>query len=1151
MYKNFTALICGKLLCYTPKFFIVMKLSILFLMFAFMQVSAASFAQKVSIKMKNASIDEIFYNLTKQTGQTFIADASLTKKLKPINLNMSNVSLNEVLLRCFEGQKIKIILNEADKIVVIRAEYERSEPPKAALTITGKITNEKALPIAGVSIRAKNAQAAALSRTDGSYSITVSDPIAILVFSFVGYTTQEVPIGKKTVIDIVLKEQSSGLDEVVVVGYGAVKRGDITGSVSSIKGSEIANVPVVNLSEALQGRVAGLDATAIGYSPGDDMQVRIRGNRSIKASNAPLLIVDGIPMQSINDINTSDVQSVDVLKDASASAIYGSRAANGVIIVTTKRGKSGKTSISYTTYYGIQTPTRLLDLMDGAQYAELRREAFRNPSQSAPKYTSTSPDYTLDNYFFGNAMGYGQTVWESVAQGWSNVDGQWVYNPDQVRSFDWQKFVMRTGKISNHQLNINGGNEKSTLSFTLSRNTNDGIVLGQDFQRYSMRFNLDHTISKRFKVGTSSFYSNATQNLGAGGLYKLATLMVPLAQPFDADGVPVYQPMKGDVRISTRINPYYSFSNIDENKVNRFALNFYGEASILPGLKYRLNLADNPSWMRRGNYLSGQSNERVTSGTSRVSLSNTRNSSLLMENILNYNKAIDKNNDISFTALYSIQADRTEGQSTVANTLPYDSQIFYNLGTASNIESISSSLIKSQLASYMARVNYAFKDKYLLTVTGRWDGASVLAEGNKWQFFPSAALAWRMEKEQFIKKLTYISQLKLRLGYGVTGNSSIDPYETQGSLDRTPYILTSSSGETAVYGFEPNVMPNKNLKWETTSQLNLGLDFGFLKNRINGSIDIYNQSTRRLLMDRQIPATNGFTSVIDNIGETRNRGIELTMQTINIAGKGFTWSSNFIYSRNKEEIVKLYNTTGDDIGNGWFIGQPIKTFYDYKVLDIWGNPSIPQSEWDRMKADPFTKPGLARTLDVNNNGLRDTGDRVILGSEVPTWTGSISNNFSYKGFDFSFLLYAKIGQTIASNVYDINQRISLNSRENSLNLNYWSAVNPTGTFPQPYEIQANPKPETAFRYFKGSFVRLRTITLGYSFPKRLISKAYLSSLKIYATAQNPLLFTKYPGLDPEGLISSDAINASTGVRNASSNYNPSPRTFILGLNVNF
>jgi hypothetical protein len=348
------------------------------------------------------------------------------------------------------------------------------------------------------------------------------------------------------------------------------------------------------------------------------------------------------------------------------------------------------------------------------------------------------------------------------------------------------------------------------------------------------------------------------------------------------------------------------------------------------------------------------------------------------------------------------------------------------------------------------------------------------------------------------------------------------------------------------------MMPNPGLKWETTAQANIGLDFSMLNGRLSASIDLYQQSTTNLLMNRQISAANGFTSVIDNVGATKNKGIEISLQTENVKTKNFRWASTFLFSKNQEMITELYNTSvGDDIGNGWFIGHPIKTHFDYKVLGIWGDPRIPQEEWDKMKNDATTKAGNARTLDKNNNGLRDPGDRVIIGSEVPDWQGSVTNTFSFRGIDLSVMVFARMGQTVASNIYDINQRLSLNSKENSINVDYWTPTNNTGSYPYPYELQANPKPESGFRYFDGSFVRIRNLALGYTFPKRMLQGLYISGARIYAAAQNAWLFTKYPGADPEGLISSDAINTSTGVRNASSNYNPSPKTFTIGLNINF
>ncbi|MEZ2444596.1 TonB-dependent receptor [Chitinophaga sp. RCC_12] len=1111
--------------------------------------------KKITLQVSNKELKAVLIDIEKQASVNFFYNDVYIQPYRKVSLHVTNKRLADVLADLLTPLNISYHVEKNSRIFLDRKEDTSAisgSVVQAPVPVKGMIRDNKGLPLKGVTVRVKGAGISVLSDEDGAYAINVPDTGGVLIFSFVGYGSQEVPAGAGKTINIVLNAATVSLNDVVVIGYGSVQRKDLTGAVATIKGSDIASLPVNNLSEVLQGRVAGLDAVSGSYAPGEDVTIRVRGNRSLRASNDPLLIVDGIPMQSMNDINTSDVQSIDVLKDASATAIYGSRAANGVIIITTKRGKSGKTSVAYATYYGIQRPTRTLDIMNGARYAELRRNAFRNPAQPGSRYTSDVPDYNLDKQFFGPELGYGETMWESVEKGWEQANGVWTYHPEKVRSFDWEDFVLRQGNISNHQVNINGGNDKTRIALTFGYNKNVGIVKGQDFRRYNIRINIDHNISKTFKIGTSSFYSNSLQNLGAGGLYKLATQISPLVLPYDDKGEPVYQPMVGDVKISPRVNPYFSLANVDEKKIDRLSLNVYAEALFLKDFKYRINVSTTPSWQRRGNFLSGESNERVADGTSKVTLTNTATASLLMENIVTYNKQIRESHFLNLTFLYSLQADRNEGQTATANTLPYTSQLFNNLGTAANVEMIGSSLTKNRLMSYMGRANYSWKDRYLLTVTGRWDGASVLAEGNKWQFFPSAALAWKIEEENFMKQVKFIEQLKLRVGYGITGNSSINPYETLGSLQRTPYVLTSASGEVPVYGFETSIMPNPDLKWETTAQTNIGLDFSFLKGRVSGSVDLYQQSTTNLLMNRQITAVNGFTSVIDNVGATKNKGIEINLQTENIKTSNFQWTSSFLFTKNKESIEKLYNTSaGNDIGNGWFIGYPIKTHFDYKVLGIWGDPRIPQEEWSKMKNDPSTKEGNARTLDFNNNGVRDPGDRVIIGSEVPDWQGSVMNTFSFRGIDLSILVFARMGQTVASNAYDINQRISLNSRENSLNVNYWTPGNPTGSYPYPYELQANPKPESGFRYFDGSFIRIKNVSLGYTFPKQLLHNLYIASARIYITAQNAWLFTNYPGADPEGLISGESVNTSTGVRNASSNYNPSAKTFTVGLNVNF
>jgi TonB-dependent starch-binding outer membrane protein SusC len=1016
----------------------------------------------------------------------------------------------------------------------------------AQMTVSGTLkdgaTNE---PLIGASVVVKGTTNGAITDTDGKYQLKVADGNGTLVFSFVGYEPQELPINNRTVIDLSLSE-GKALQEVVVVGYGTVKKSDVTGSVSSITSKQLEKIPATNVVQAMQGQAAGVDIVASSARPGAFPTIRVRGNRSLNATNNPLFVVDGIPLSegaSINDFNPTDIESIEVLKDASATAIYGARGANGVILVSMKKGKKGKAQITYSGSTSVSSPLVPFDMLNGGEMAELRREGLRNNSLLTD-YTTAFPNPDQDFAFFGNQD---NNLWESVADAYTwidrskriaqkrpataeekaimqlykdNVPTNWVtsdsvfmYDPSKVRTTDWQSLVLRTGRQQNHQIGITGGADNLGVSFSLGYFDNQGIQKGQDYRRYSTRLGLDWSVTDKLKVG-ANINGNLIQQDWGTDVYGVATGQLPIAVPYDADGNVINYP-GGDALIFTPLNSITG--ELDDRKTNRFFGSLYAEYELAKGLRYRANFGPDFTMYRRGMFQESATATR-RGGTTYGRYQNDQRYNYTLENLLYYNKTLGEKHDFGVTLLQSIQNDRFESINLEVQDLPYNSQKFYNLGStnATGADAFSSNYSLVKLMSYMGRVNYSFDNKYLFTASLRRDGSSVLAEGNKWDIFPSFAVAWKVHEEGFLKDSKFFNELKFRAGYGRTGNAAVNPYSTGGGLAKTRYAWDNN----AAWGFVPNLIANPDLKWETTGQVDVGIDFSLANNRISGTFDVYRANTTDLLMDRQIPTASGFGSIQANIGATRNSGVELSLNTINIDRSSFRWNTNVIFTKNKEEIVKLYGGTNDDIGNRWFIGQPVVAYYDYVHQGVW---KIAEKA---AAAEYGATPGLGKFLDINGDKKIDpSNDRKIIGSNVPIWTGSMTNTLAYKGFELSAMVYARVGQTILNSY----RRATLTGRYNDagdgvLRNNYWTPYREDTEYPKANAQQERPINPEAYLYTDGSFVKLRNVTLGYNLPANMITKTGLKSLYIFGTAQNPMLWSPFKITDPEFSSSSRTFN---------------------------
>ncbi|MBO0947893.1 SusC/RagA family TonB-linked outer membrane protein [Fibrella forsythiae] len=961
--------------------------------------------------------------------------------------------------------------------------------------VKGTIKDENGQGLPGVSVVIKNAGRGTTTDPSGTFQLTVPDEGSVLVFSFVGYVAQEVPVGASTELAITLLEDNKQLSEVVVIGYGTQRKRDLTGSVVSIKGDETTKIPVTTPVEALQGKIPGADITrASGYA-GASASIRIRGNRSIAnpgSSNNVLYIVDGVQGVSAADINPNDIQSIDVLKDASSTAIYGSRGANGVIIITTKRGTSGKPKLSYNTYAGISNVAGYGAFMTGPEYIAFRREAYR-------------------------AAG----TWNSPA------DDAKIFNAPQLDAIQknqfpvWPDLLLKPGFQQDHQLGITGGTDKTKVYFSAGYYNEKGIIRLDEFKRYSARLNIDQTINNWVTVGIQTQLAYIDNDIRRDP-FNRASNIPPLGTPYDENGNFIPFPLGGTI-----INPL-----ADEQpgaykrntKTNRGTLSTYIELTPFAGFSVRSTLGAIFATSEAGSYY-GRNTIDGAGSRSQASITSNQSRNLSWENVFTYKRAI-QDHSFTVTGVTSYLSFNNTSSFAGGNNQLIPAQYFYNLAAANQNPFYGSGYSSNRLISFTGRINYTWKDKYLLTVTGRTDGSSKLGEGNKWAFFPSAGLGWRISDEPFFKNQKVVSDLKLRTSYGISGNDVINPYATQSSLTTASFSYNDANAANAY--LINQTIGNQNLKWELTTTADVGLDIGLLNNRITANIDYYDARTNDLIFPYTLPLLTGVTTVNRNIGVTRNRGIEVGITTQNINRKGFTWSTNLTFARNKEMIVSLPNgnVIADDYRNSLIEGQPSQIYYDYKKLGIW------QLGEESAAARYSSIPGDIKIADLNNDGKIDGQDRTIIGSRVPQWTGGLSNDIRFKGFDLNILLVARVGQWISSDYY---AKYNRNGNNNGASIDYWTPENPTNEYPRPNANRASTY-VTTLTERQASFTKIRNITLGYTLPKTVMNKLKIDNLRVYVSGKNLHTFSSLKDFDPEG----------EGVIDQ-----PLTRLYVVGLNLGF
>jgi TonB-dependent starch-binding outer membrane protein SusC len=991
------------------------------------------------------------------------------------------------------------------------------------ITVKGVVVSDKGAPVPTASVSIKGTTRGVSSDADGKFEISAPSN-GTLVISSVGFAAQEVRVNNRTSIDVTLMPDNKELEQVVVVGYGTQRKEAVTGSVASIGGEVMRDVPSPNIAQALQGRLAGVDMTQTSTRPGASMQIRIRGTRSLTASNDPLVVLDGIPFPgSISDLNPNDIKSVEILKDASATAIYGSRGANGVILVTTNKGQRGqKPRISYNAYHGAQTVFAKYPMMNAQEFIALRKAA-----------------------------------------------GQFTNGVDEADSVnvDWQDNFYRTGFVTSHDLGLSGGTQQGSYNFGLGYYQNQGVIPTQQYKRYSLRGSIDQQVGKYFRFG---FTTNNNYNMSEGnqvGLYGVLS-MSPIANPYNADGSlkrTVKMPLD-EQWVSTRgVVEGLEDQWLNETRGYATYNAIYGEVNIpwVKGLKYRTNLGLDFIQNNNGNYTGKGITSTTATTPSTAGISNSQTYHYTLENLLTYDRTFAQKHTLNVVALYSAEQSKYNRSSMSARDIPTDAFQFYNLGHATGEITVDPNNQDYQLwglMSWMGRVMYSYDNRYMLSATLRSDGSSRLAEGHKWHTYPAVSAGWNIHNESFMDGISVINRLKLRAGYGQTSNQAIAPYATLGRLSTRPYNFGPN---TYAVGYYVSQLPNANLGWEYSVTGNYGLDFSILNNRLSGTVEYYVTNTKDILLGVGLPATSGVTSYTANIGETQNKGWEFSLNGTILDNKnGWTWDAGVNLYMNRNELVSLASGQTRDEGNAWFVGHNINAIYDYEKVGIWQ-----EKDSYRDVLEPGGNVGMIKVkytgeYDANGKPTRAIGpvDRQIMDVD-PDFMGGFNTRLAYKGFDLNAVAAFKSGGILISTLYGSSGYLNMMSgRRGNVKVDYWTPENTDAKYPKPGGVTSsdNPKYGSTLGYFDASYLKIRTISLGYNFNESLIRNKDIN-MRMYFTVQNPfVIFSPYhkeSGMDPE---TNSYANENAAVTSAYQSRlltigtnTPSTRNYVVGLNLTF
>lgn len=1109
------------------KIFLIMKLLTVFILAFILQSNALETQaqnKRLSLQFENKTLKEVLLKLQDQTEFSFIYKDELINSIDNVSGNFKDEKMTDLLNKILqhtgltymiEGRAIVILSNDS------RAVIEQQK------TVSGKVTDSNGGLLPGVTVAVKGTTNGNITDANGNFSLPNIASDATLVFSFVGMKTQEVKVGTKTTFNIVLEEESIGLDEVIAIGYGVQRKSDLTGSVGSIKEETLLERPATSVSQILAGRVAGVNVSVNSGTPGGRANIRIRGNTSISITNEPLYIIDGI-VSSIDYINPNDISTIVILKDASSTAIYGARGSNGVILVTTKRGIGDGPKVSYDTQYSLGQLPRELDFLTSKEYLQVEDIAYQNAQKYDPE------GWAVGKYVDPKLKRTNPLLFDA--------NGNPLYNTD------WQKESTQNAFSQNHNLSVTGGDAKYNYGIFLGYRNEEGIIKTSDLKRYSSRFVIDSQIKTWLKVGGSLNFNNQNEHQvedSSGGI----TLMREMAEQLPI--IPVKFPdgswASNENYPNTEFapNPVQIMNELNNTLLTQTVLgNIYANITLTKDFEFKSTLGTSIIDGRRNLYKGRDLNYISRNQKGRAEVSSTYNTSWQFENYLTYNKKISEIH--SFTGLLGVSWQHVDNYRYQATTWNFQDDFFQtnNLGIGANPQPPTSAATAYGLNSYFSRINYNLKEKYLLTVSGRVDGSSKFGIDKRYAFFPSAALAWRASEENFIKSMPTISNLKLRASYGSTGNFEIPDYQALAGLGNYSVIFNDSRTS----GIGIGRLPNPSLKWEKTNQADFGMELGLLKNRISLEVDLYNKQTNNMLLNTPIPRTSGYTSVTKNIGSMENRGIEFNLNTVIISSKDFSWNTTFNISINRNKVLALGETNADVFpGPGTTniarVGYPIGSFYGYNRLGTWG------TDEEAEAAKFYRLPGDLKFEDINKDGMINSLDRVILGKGIPDGTGSLINTFSYKNFDLTLDLQFMYGNDIyVAARYTQEDRVGITNSRSTV-LNAWTPENQNTPIAQSRPVVAGYDSfNDSHMVENGSFIRGRNLLLAYNFSSEITKKIHLSKLRLTASIQNFFVLTKYTGYDPE--VSSYSDTFGQGITNYFNDY-PKPRVIMIGLYTGF
>lgn len=955
-------------------------------------------------------------------------------------------------------------------------------------------------PIIGANILVKGTTIGTITDVDGNFSFEAPKG-STLIISYIGYQQQELKAGSAP-LKIVLQEDSEKLDEVVVIGYGSQKKSDMTGGIVAVGNEKLQMVTTNNLMDKLAGQVPGLNITMEKANPAEDQVLRVRGENSLTADNSPLIVLDGIPYSgSLGDIDPDNIENLSVLKDASSAAIYGSRGANGVILIQTKKGKKGTATVSYKGQVGFSRPERRIDVMKGPEYVKFLQDQWAYMNYNG---VIKDPEDILN---------------VSEIENWKNGI-----------ETDWQDQIFRNALTNSHQISVSGGTEKTTYMASISRLNQEGVIKDTGMKRTNIALNITQQLGSWLTIGMAT---QAVQKEYGGIQAGISDALCqsPYGQPYNSDGSLNFYPMDQTLHP----NPLADLEATSDKTARNIFISTYADAKLpIKGLSFRTNFGYNYRNKFEASYY-GRNTVTGKAKNGSAAIKNQHDWDYTWENVLKYELQLGKHK-FDATGLFSMQQTSQEISEQKGTSFVNDDSEYHNMAGAEENKTVTSDLIETAMLSYMLRLNYNYANKYLFTATGRSDGYSAFGENNKYAFFPSLAAAWNLSSEEFMESTnSWMDMLKIRLSWGSNGNQAIKAYQTLDRLKLTNYIWgdkgTTVNGVILSY----NSIGNPNLKWETTRTVNAGVDFSFFNSRLSGSIDFYVSNTSDLLMSRTVPIMNGYNSIMDNVGETRNTGVELALNSVNMENKNFRWSTSYNFSLNRDKIIELRGDGKDDITNKWFIGEPVKVYYDYNVIGTWQeNDNFLNA--DGKEIQKGAKPGHAKLEDVDGDGTITAKDKKIIGSKLPSFTMSLGNTFTYKDFTFSFLLNGVFGAWKEMIDYNFDR---WSSKYNYISgMDYWTPENPTNAMTSPGYV---PYDKHSF-YKKMNYVRIKNITLGYNLPKTILTPVGISALNVNLSVNNLYTFSNV-----KNALNFDGTDYNANIVSCY----PTARSFMLGLNLTF